>query len=297
MKEQVRDFRAWIVTGDQADKIVQGDEAAAARFFRENYDKLRRMAFRYARKNNTAFGFQLYDCDEMLNQLYLDLPCLDWKDGARLTYTILYNSFRWSPHGGYTQRLEMGLPIRERVKGCKEKVSDPFTFCLHMGAISTETPLEDTDGEKTLSDIIAAPREYEVDYIPPPIHKSPKELVDILYDLFNPAERVVLALFLEGKNYAEISQIRGVSITSASSSIKRVRQKLVVNYREIVQRLLANGVYVPIWYQIGVPDNLAECAAALEKHREQGRAHSAEMREKARRAAQATAAKSAPSAV
>lgn len=297
MTEQARDFHAWNVTRDQADKIAQGDEAAAALFFHDNYDKLRKMAYRYARKNNAAFGFELYDPEEMLNQLYLDLPRLEWKDGARLTFSILYDSYRWTPHGGYTQRKEMGLPIRERVKGCKEKVSDPFTFCLHFGAISTETPLEDTDGEKTLADKIAAPREYEVDYTPPPAHKSAQELAELLGDLFNPAERVTLALFLDGKNYAEIAQLRGVAPTGASASIKRVKQKLAVNCGEVLRRLLANGVNVPHYLQTAVPDNLAECAAALEKHREQSRAHGAKQRAKARRAAQAKATKSAPSAV
>lgn len=71
-------WRGWSLTEEQRLKMVEGDREALDRFYFENYDHLYALAKNYAhRKACEGFG-DLYRSEELMQDLYIALPRLDY---------------------------------------------------------------------------------------------------------------------------------------------------------------------------------------------------------------------------
>lgn len=254
-----RDFRSWHVTREQADRIVAGDREAVNRFMTDNATFLLRMAFRYAKIKNRMLEAggdpPRYFPDEMISQLYVDLPLMDWKTLKGLYYSIRLRSFAWCPFGGYAQRRAAGLAVR---RGPREYGYLDFVE-------SMETPVPGTDG-LTVGDAVESEPEDRPDVaaaLAEVKHLTAEEITAALSGLLPPSQIRLLPLFLNGATYGEIREKLG--IRDRSAGVSRLVERLRLNYVEVVNRLLAAGMEIPEAYVGAVPEGYEEALRRKEK--------------------------------
>ncbi|MBQ7907571.1 MAG: sigma-70 family RNA polymerase sigma factor [Clostridia bacterium] len=91
----------FIYTAEQAKAICEGSVAARNKFFSDNYQAIRRMCTRYYREVYKRNGYSGgLETDDFVNQLYLDLPYLNWENPALLTHTMRKRSLYHCRFGG-----------------------------------------------------------------------------------------------------------------------------------------------------------------------------------------------------
>lgn len=255
-----RDFRSWHVTREQADRIAAGDREAINRFMMDNATFLLRIAFRYAKLKNRMLEAggnpPRYFPNEMISQLYVDLPQMDWETPKGLYYSIRLRSFAWCPFGGYAQRKAAGLAVR---RGPREYGYLDFVE-------SMETPISGTDGltvgdliegdPKDRPDIAAALAEVK--------HLTAEEITAALSGLLPPSQIRLLPLFLNGATLGEIRERLG--LRDRSAGVPRLVEKLRLNYVEVVNRLLSAGMEIPEAYVGAVPEGYEEALRKKEKN-------------------------------
>lgn len=307
-----RDFRGWIVTVEQVNRIKAKDYEAALQFYTDNYDRLQNMAKRYVAIKNAKDISNIYNVTEMLNQLILDLPYLQWDNALTLTCSIRLLSFMWSPYGGYAQRKENHLPVRKL-----QSEGQKYGLCVDLNhdACSLDEKIHGVGDERavTLGDTIVADETYNADYYITRnnlLDYNSSDIVALLRDLLTSKQARCLELMLKGYPNERISKELGYK--DCSSTVCRVKDILILNYQEIIKRLRALGFdnvekyinVVPVGYQ----EILEKTARAREKALERAKKHFANednrkrkkeydrlryMDRKAREAAQATAAQTA----
>ena len=107
--------RTWVYTPEQAQKIVNGDIEARNQFYSDNYELLHILAHWYVAEQ-TALGVCKYDIDDLMSQVYLDLPYMEFKTPACLTFSIKKKSFRLSAFGGFAYMIESHLGWTDTVR-------------------------------------------------------------------------------------------------------------------------------------------------------------------------------------
>lgn len=220
-----RDFRAWKVTSEQADKIARGDREEATAFYLRNKARLRKMAHNYASSHNFIEGVY-YDPEDMMSQLFIDLPNLNWKDGFCLNKSVNYCSFAWSVFGGFTQRKEAG----------EIHTKDPFR--LICDTWSLDEPVSD-DSEATLGDFVPVPYEETPEAIllssEDPGVMYAADIVERLSSLLTGKEAKFLELFLSGVSLPDIASVMGVK--GITSFKVKLLDKLRSNYLKVNELL------------------------------------------------------------
>lgn len=78
------DYKPYILTEKQVKEIKNGDQNAINKFYFDNIDILTRMAKKFIRKNN----YYKLDYLDLLHQLYLDIPILNYTDKKNLFFSI-----------------------------------------------------------------------------------------------------------------------------------------------------------------------------------------------------------------
>ena len=92
-------WRGWKITEEERVKMAAGDREALDRFYFENYDRLLGLANSYAyKKQNEGFG-DIYRAEELVQDLYIGLPRLNYENPAYLTQSI-YSLFYMVRYGG-----------------------------------------------------------------------------------------------------------------------------------------------------------------------------------------------------
>ena len=270
-----RDFRGWIVTVEQADAIAAGDRKALERFYIDNYARLEGMARKYAMRKYNQRNDERYNVSDMMGNLYIDLPNLNWQNARTLTCDIMHDSFHWSASGGYTLRKEQGLPVYGHVTkpdGKRTSVWNAALVDVNYNSLSLDIPVEGTNEDHTYADILQAPREYEVDFTPDDYGMSATALVELLSDFFSLREREALKAMLEGQRGKMLGETMKLSMKAAATNVTQVKRKLILHFEEVLSRLQTNGVIIPVYLLHIVPDDYerikAEEEARAAKRRE-----------------------------
>lgn len=271
MKEQItqkadRDFRSWQTTVEEADKIAAGDREAMNAFYFRNLAQLRRVARAYARRRNIEIGRNIYDADEMLSQLWIDLPAMNWRNSCSLTFSIKYVSFAWAPFGGYTQRKESGLcyghmPYHHRgfIDDAPSSLDDYIN--LRSGENDDIRLLDKVAADDTPETILEKRARRDID---------PEELAAAFSDILGKRELAYFVQYLNGVSPSIIVEEMRVCSATVCSYKDEVHRKLVLNYKTVLERLAKMGVEVPPAL-MGKPSDYDAMAEELEKKRARDR--------------------------
>ena len=96
----MEDKGAWQFTDDTIVRIKQGDTAAIAEFYNTNYTILTKMARKYVWIQHNLFRNYLYEFDDLMQQVYVDIPYYDYSSRSHLYCNILRGSFSRLLEGG-----------------------------------------------------------------------------------------------------------------------------------------------------------------------------------------------------
>lgn len=251
-----RDFRSWKTTPEEADRIAAGDRDAMNDFYFRNYGHLFQIARNYARRRNLELGRVVYTTDELLAQLWIDLPALNWLNAYTLTLSIKFRSFVWAPYGGFTQRKESGTYHSH----------SPYDFLLTdtmsldalvkvNGKENDELRLMDCIAdEDTPETLVCAAEAHEMDG---------EEIAELLADYLSPKCREWLALYLNGSPYLAIAHT--MRAKDPSNYARQAHESLVINFPEVAERLRAAGLDIP--ESLGIPSDLADMLIKRERRR------------------------------
>lgn len=101
-------WRGWHITEEQRLKMVEGDRTALDRFYFENYNHLFALAKNYAhRKACEGFG-DLYRSEELMQDLYIALPRLDYT-----AIELFRGSLKWQFYRGAYSEAWTNYPITQ----------------------------------------------------------------------------------------------------------------------------------------------------------------------------------------
>ena len=253
-----RDFRSWKVTPEEADRIAAGDRDAMNDFYFRNYGHLQQIARAYARRRNLELGCVVYIMDELLAQLWIDLPALNWRNAYTLTMSIKFLSFAWAPYGGYTQRKESGSYHSNMP--CNMLITDTLSLdaCVKgNGEEGDEFLLMDCVADEDTPETLALAAEAN--------EMNGEEIAELLTDYLSPKCRKWLALYLNGSPYSAIAHT--MRVTDPSEYARKVHETLVINFPEVVERLRAAGLNIP--KSFGIPSDFADMHIKRERRRAQ----------------------------
>lgn len=261
-----RDFRSWQTTPEEADRIAAGDRDAMNAFYFRNLPQLRRVARAYARRRNIEIGRRIYDFEELLAQLWIDLPALNWRNSSALTYSIKYVSFAWAPFGGYTQRKESGLPYGHMPHNHRGFFDDsPASLDGYINLQSGENDelrlLDKVAADDTPETLLEKKSRRNID---------PEELAAVFADLLGKRELAYFKEYLNGVRPYIIAENMHCCQANICTFKNQIHRKLVLNYETVLERLDALGVQVPFNYKCR-PADYDEMAAELEKKRARSR--------------------------
>ena len=224
-----RDFRGWQVTPEQADKSAAGDVIEMNGFYNLNMSRLCAMAYAYARRHNQDSEFRSYDPEDMVVQLFLDLPYLNWKNALTLTMSIKQTSFAWSAYGGYAQRVAQGLPHSHKFAPWEWYPED----------VAGDRYASDDDGE-TIFGSVEASEEYRPDKILLKLEErilTASEICKKLEPILTEHQFNILFLYLEGYTFSQIQEKLELKDRSFLSNLIF---KLTLQYREVIELLYSD---------------------------------------------------------
>lgn len=151
------DYKPYILTEKQVREIKNGDQNAINKFYIDNIDILTRMAKKFIRKNN----YYKLDYLDLLHQLYLDIPILNYTDKKNLFFSIMV-CFMLCENGGYKVRNRSGVlynkyicPLYTKNKDNEELLLTDYLF-IHEKSVEEEVELKEEieEQEKKVLNII-----------------------------------------------------------------------------------------------------------------------------------------------
>lgn len=227
-------WNGWKITDEQAELIRNCDLDARNRFWFDNLDRLRAMAYNYGRRNPRCYGM----VDDMVNCVWVDLSIFTDEhkravdNGVRLS-NFVYASFRFCPMGGLAYLFENNPKM----------LCDFNTYAPPSDILSFNVPASAVFGRNadevngTLGDIIPAP--VGVDYV-----DDTEDIKALVADLLSPREREYFSLYMDGFPPSIIGERMGLDGNDYGSYGCRMRSKLRKNSAVILARLVANGYNV-----------------------------------------------------
>jgi len=239
-----RDFRTWEITPEQADKIANGDIVEMTSFYNRHLFRFRNMAYNYANTHNVNNNFYKYDVEEMLSQLFLDLPYLNWQNALYLTMSIKQISFAWSAYGGYAQRVAHGL-VHGHALSPWEAVPD----CLEGDACRSGVE----DGDCLLATIELSEEELPDNILIASEERSftSSEICERLRPILTEHRTNILQLYLEGYTFTQIKEKLGLTnrnfLSDMFSSFK-------LRYKEVLKLLYVDRE-VPSYLSDEIPSD------------------------------------------
>jgi hypothetical protein len=94
------DRGGWQFTDELIIRLKKWDTAAIAEFYNANYKILFGMAKKFAWKQEYFCGNHFYEVDDLIQQVYIDLPYYDFSSRCNLYYCIVKGSFLRVNEGG-----------------------------------------------------------------------------------------------------------------------------------------------------------------------------------------------------
>ncbi|MDD7458078.1 MAG: hypothetical protein PUK83_06605 [Clostridia bacterium] len=138
------DYKPYILTEKQVKEIKNGDQNAINKFYIDNIDIFTRMAKKFIRKNN----YYKLDYLDLLHQLYLDIPILNYTDKKNLFFSIRV-CFMLCENGGYKVRNRSGVlynkyicPLYAKNNDNEELLLTDYLF-IHEKSVEEEVELKE----------------------------------------------------------------------------------------------------------------------------------------------------------
>lgn len=94
------DYSPFVIEEGQAELIKQSDRDAMTKYFTENEKFLRGWAYNFLYLGKLHRNSFLYDPDDLVNQVFVDMPYYDFTDKKALFVSVI-RSFIGVPFGGY----------------------------------------------------------------------------------------------------------------------------------------------------------------------------------------------------
>ena len=242
----------WQITDEQAAAIVKGDRNARDKFYMDNLKLIRGMAVNFCAKRNSWCKYRYIaelSADDLVQQVYLDIPYLSFDNGRRLSYYMVARSFRYAYYGGFSYLREQGQNFR------------PPTLLFLLDHL---TKNDEDDGKPMLDFLASSPsaaEEYDalrrIDYTP--------EIKTMLARFLSPKECVFMSYFIEGYDYTTI--LEKMNIKQGGALRVSAIDKLKVRFQEVLKILAAAGCIVSGYPDI--PAGLEQAAARFTKTPEQ----------------------------
>ena len=230
------DWRGWVITDEQAERIREGDISARNAFYFDNLERIRKMAWRYTEKHPRLHGW----VDDMVSGVYVDLGFFKQEngkpvvDGCTLS-CFVYCSFRFCPYGGLLY-LSENDPKMLSGGGLAVYSADCVSFDSPVGSMHNAARHHDDASAQTLGDIVPAPDLFRnIDFT-----DLTDDLKAVVADCLSKRQAEYFGYFIEGYGNAEISRRMGYS--GESNCAADMRNKLRKNYAVILPRLSALGI-------------------------------------------------------
>lgn len=191
-------FNGWRITEEQITEIKAGNAQAIAAFISDNLRRVRAMAFSFLSKRHSTQRYAGYEIADLLNQLFVDLPHLRFKDGRGL-WSQIRACFRCVPVGGFVNRNSRDVSCR----------------------VSVDSPAFADDDGGTLADFIPdrAPSPLERVEQAETVEESAPEILACLSDVLKRSKgacgtestlRAVVEYVFAGYTFAQVKRFAGV---------------------------------------------------------------------------------------
>ncbi len=225
-------WRNWKITNEQAEDIRNGNADARNKFYFDNLDRIRAMAYNYSQHNPRCKGL----VEDMLQSVYLDLTRFAdetgkaVKDGKSLSLFI-YASFRFTPYGGLVICAENDL---KKMSGGGLRIYAPDVMELDRLYNRKAGKME------TLADFVPALEILDrSDYT--------EDIKKVCADYLSPRVKEYFDYFIELYAPSEIGRKMGISESNYGSLSRRMKEALIKHYAEILPRLEDLGIDVDYW--------------------------------------------------
>ena len=221
-------WNGWKITDEQAEGIRNGNAEARSRFYLENLDRIRAMAYAKARMDYKLRGM----VEDLVQQVLVDMTLWTYanntpiKNGNDIT-AFIRKTFDFTPYGGVAYLVVENTKIL-----CN---GDYRLYCVSLDAPTQRRKGRNNDADGSELSVFIADERAEKSF-------EEVESVDYLDDCkriageyLAPREKDFFNLLLEG--YAPSVAIERLNMKQWGAISKRLRAKLIVNYAEIVEKL------------------------------------------------------------
>lgn len=104
----MEDKGPWVFTEEQIKKIKNFSAEDISKFYNDNYEIILHMAKKFICQA-VGKGLYCYDIEDLMHQVYVDMPYYSFKSRSALYMSIVRASFRYINYGGYKARNN-GIP-------------------------------------------------------------------------------------------------------------------------------------------------------------------------------------------
>lgn len=230
-------WRGWIITKEQAEKIKKLDINAMTEFYINNSLRIEKMAWRFCKRKWFA-NLARYTIADCMQQVFADLPLYRYSSGLVISYDVT-SSFEGSICGGYSSAR--GFEFRKKL--------------YRLGGISTEEYSKSKNDSGNQSDkfyyqkrcqnVKSAEEEYFA-VIDDNTTAMETALIDfIMHTVRSETARKVLEYRLfSDLSYSEIAEELGLKNINS----RHYYQKLILNYEKLLECLELVGSEKVVYY-------------------------------------------------
>ena len=208
-------WRGWKTSAEQCEAIRNGDIQVRNKWYADNLDRIRKMAYNYARKYELYKGFE----QDMINGVWVDCDCFKLSEqtavcsGKTMSWFVI-TSFSFVKHGGYAYCYKHN---RKMLSGEYKSAE----------VISLDAPMHGKRGKRdndgvTLGELLPG-FEAEAD-TPDHTEIYITEVCKLLKQY--PKMLTFYELYMRGFNNAEIAEAMGISRDNVPHYLQRLGKRL-----------------------------------------------------------------------
>ena len=208
-------WRGWKTSAEQCEAIRNSDIQARNKWYADNADRIRRMAYNYAKKYEVYKGWER----DMINGVWVDCDCFKLSEktpvnSGKTMSQFVYKSFAYSRFGGYAYVYEHNRKMLSGDYKCAECISLDMPMHGKRGK-------RDNDGV-TLGELLPG-FEAEAD-TPDHTEIYITEVCKLLKQY--PKMLTFYELYMRGFNNAEIAEAMGISRDNVPHYLQRLGKRL-----------------------------------------------------------------------
>ncbi len=98
------DKGAWQFTDEQIRQIKNKDQNAMYKFYQDNYEIFCKMAGSFISLEYSLNGYRMYEFNDLMQQVYVDLPYYSYSSRTSLYRSIVFGTFKNVNFGGITSK-------------------------------------------------------------------------------------------------------------------------------------------------------------------------------------------------